>query len=51
MRERYDADERSRRRNHEENRPKNAGVHADQLKKASTKSNRRKAKQKGYSHE
>lgn len=37
-----------RRRIREENRPKNAGVHKDQLKKVSTRSNRRAAKQRGW---
>jgi hypothetical protein len=33
------------RREREEQRPKNAGVHKDQLKRAATKANRRQAKQ------
>lgn len=33
------------RRMREEQRPKNAGVHKDQLKRAATRSNRRQAKQ------
>lgn len=51
MRERYDADERARRRAHEEQRPKNAGAHSDQLRRAATRTNRRKAKQRGFDHD
>ena len=46
MRDRYEDDE--RRRRIEETRPKNAGVHSDQLKRAATRANRRAAKQKGW---
>jgi hypothetical protein len=49
MKARYDADE--RRRRIEETRPKNAGVHSDQLKRQATRRNRRAAKQKGYGDE
>ena len=38
-------------RQHEETRPKHAGVHQDQLKRVHTRSNRRKAKQRGYNHD
>lgn len=43
--------EAERRRIREERRPKNAGVHRDQLKKVSTRSNRRAAKQRGWKDE
>ena len=50
-RERYEADERERVRRYQETRPKNAGVHSDQLHRAATRANRRKAKQRGFNHD